>query len=264
MFFEIHIFKDNQNKSEIENTNKSKSKKWNLKFYLKIVPLLLSILFIIPSPTAHAIFGDLGAGWAQVPYLVKILDENHKRYQQLKLMMDHSQNSSDYLRTIHYGIENITGLMSSLPLKDQGILGNLRSFNNSIETVYQIYGKIPKSPEEVLHKLHDESIAESLVMIALSKDYSKAQEANSNSLIQQASMASPKGAARATAVSNAMILESINQLIRLQSQSLKLQSEVMAMQNKKDKSDVRSYQKVHGKIGKLFQSVPRSNKFIKF
>ncbi len=226
--------------------------------------MILIFYISIVSPPAYAIVGDLGAGWAQVPYLVKILDENHKRYQQLKRMMDQSQNSSDYLRGIHYGIENITGLMSSLPLKDQGILSDLRSFNNSIETVYQVYGKIPKSPEEAFHRLHDESIAESLMMIASSKDYSRSQEANSNSLIQQASSSSPKGAARATAVSNAMILESMSQLIRLQSQSLKLQSEMLAMRNKKEKSSVRSYQKVSQQLRSSLQKISRSDRFIKF
>ena len=44
-------------------------------------------LFLLLSNTSHAVIGDAGAGWAQVPYLYRILAENIKRHQQLRLLI---------------------------------------------------------------------------------------------------------------------------------------------------------------------------------
>lgn len=222
------------------------------------MPLLLI------SPPSYGVWGDGGAGWAQIPYLVKILAENYKRYQQLRSMMDQARHSDNYFRTIHQGLENITGLMQSLPIKDHGVLQELRDFNRSMKAVANIYGQIPKSPEEALHKLHDQTVAESLRMVNSFKDFSKSQETNSDSLRVQGQSASPKGAARATAVSNALILKSVNQLIRLQSQSLKMQSEEFALKNRNDKHSVSSYQRVNKGLGKAFKNFKREPGFIRF
>ena len=228
----------------------------------KVLVLLLS--FSLTSLPAYGFWGDGGAGWAQIPYLAKVLAENYKRYKQLKIMLEQAKRSDNYFRTVHQGLESITGLLDGLPISDQGVLKDLQDFNGSLKTISQLYGKIPRSPEAALHRLHDQTAAESLKMVNSFKDYSKAQEDNSQTLKIQSQSASPKGAARATAVSNAMILESINQLIRLQSQSLKMQSEQLAMLNRQDKNRIASYQEVDKGIGNAFKNFKRQDKFIKF
>ncbi len=227
----------------------------------KILAILLSIL--ITSTPAFS-FSDGGAGWAQIPYLAKVLSENYKRYTQLKIMLEQAKQSDNYFRTIHQGLENITGMLDGLPVSDQGVLADLDDFNKSLKAIVHFYGRIPKSPESALHSLHDETAAESLRMVNSFKDYSESQEKNSKLLKTQSKTASPKGAARAAAVSNAMILESVNQLIRLQSQSLKMQSEQLAMLNKQDKRKIVAYQKVDKGIGNAFKNFKRQDKFIKF
>ena len=229
--------------------------------------MVLTLCFHSPMlslPQAHGLIGDMGGSWAQMSYLVQILEENQKRYQQLQLIMKQSKMSDNYLRTVHHGMESITGILRGLPVRDQGILSDLRSFNQSVKAVHRIYGLAPKSKEESLHRLHDQTIAESLRMVNAFKEYSKSQEANANSLKQQSQVASPKGAAKSTALSNALILESLNQLIRLQSQSLKMQSELLALQNKKHKASVTSYQKVNQNFSRAFKNLKQDNRFIRF
>ena len=228
----------------------------------KILALLLSLLIV--SAPAYGFWGDGGAGWAQIPYLAKVLAENYKRYKQLKIMLKQAKQSDNYFRTVHQGLENITGLMDSLPIRDRGVLKELRSFSGSLKTITKIYGRVPRSPEAALHSLHDQTAAESLQMVNSFKSYSKAQESNSRSLKIQSQSASPKGAARATAVSNAMILESVNQLIRLQSQSLKMQSEQLAMLNRQDKHKIASYQEVDKGLGNAFKNFKRQDNLVKF
>ena len=227
----------------------------------KIFSILLSLLLTSP---VYGFWGDGGAGWAQIPYLAKVLAENYKRYKQLKVMLQQAKQSDNYFRTVHQGLESVTGLMDSLPISDQGVLRDLKSFDDSLQRIAKIYGRVPRSPEAALHSLHDQTAAESLQMVNSFKDYSKAQEDNSKTLKLQSQAASPKGAARATAVSNAMILESINQLIRLQSQSLKMQSEQLAMLNRQDKHNIAAYQEVDKGLGNAFKNFKQQDKLVQF
>ena len=228
----------------------------------KIFTVMLSLLIV--SVPAHGFLGDGGSGWAQIPYLAKVLAENLKRYKQLKTMLERAKKSDNYFRAIHEGLEDITGLSKSLAVSDHGVLADLEDFNKTLEIVTEVYGKIPESPEAVLHSLHDRTAAESLQMVNSFKSYSEVQEENSQTLKTQSQTASPKGAARATAVSNAMILESVNQLIRLQSQSLKLQSEQLAMLNKQDKQKVIAYQEVNKDLSNAFKSIKRQENLVRF
>jgi hypothetical protein len=67
-----------------------------------------------------------------------------------------------------------------------------------------------------------------------------------------------------TAESNGLILDSLNQLIRLQNQSLKIQSEQFALRNKNEKSSVGSFQKINQDLGRGFQTFKPSESMLKF
>jgi hypothetical protein len=54
------------------------------------------------------------------------------------------------------------GVMQVLPIKDDQILSQLQQFQDALKKVEEIYGMTPKSSDEALHRLHDQTIAESL------------------------------------------------------------------------------------------------------
>ena len=218
----------------------------------KCAACILSLSLCLSTP-CYAIFGDGGAGWAQLPYLIKILEENIRRYQQLRSMINDARHHRQWLKNIHQGLENASSLLESLPVKDEKILSQLRTFRKSVRTIEEIYGTIPKSKEEVVHRLHDNTVAESLRMIHDFQKYAEKQESNSVVLASNSRSASPKGAARIAATTNAEILNSLSQLIRLNSQMLKLQGEQLALSNKLGKTEVSSYQKVNVTIQDGFQ-----------
>lgn len=226
-----------------------------------VVSFCSVMTFSVPS---YAIFGDGGAGWAQIPYLVKILSENYKRYQQLRGMMNDAKNHRQWLQSVHAGLENAHGLLESLPVRDERILSQLRSFDKSVRTIEDIYGAIPKSKEEVVHRLHDNTVAESLRMIHDFQKYAEKQESNSIVIAANSRAASPKGAARIAAATNAEILKSMSQLIRLNSQMLKLQGEQLAFENKRGKAQVVSYQKINNDLGSGFKQFESTRKLPKF
>lgn len=218
-----------------------------------MVGIIFSSIALTPYES-KAFWGDGGAGWANAAYLAKILTENIRRYQQLRLMIDTAKNSDQYIRLINQGIENSIGLINSLPVKDERILDELKSFQLAMNSVNKIYGAIPNSSESVLQLLNDQSVAESLKMVNASKEYSRLQEENAVKISIQSRQASPKGAARMNAEVSAQILHTLNQLLRVNGQMLKLQSESLALNNKDGKDSVLGHQKVkqdlkHGLTG---------------
>lgn len=169
-------------------------------------------------------------------------------------MIDQAKGQEQYLRLIHSGLENSIGLLNSLPVKDERVLAELKSFKQSYEAILDVYGKIPKSKEAALHLLHDQTVAESIRMANSFKSYSEKQEENSIKIAIQSREASPKGAARMQAEASAQILNSLSQLIRLNTQMLKLQSEQLALQNKLGKDNVAGYQRINNDLGSGFKN----------
>lgn len=215
------------------------------------------------KPVPAMAFTD-GSGWAAVGYLIKILEENYRRYIQLKQMIDSANGHYDYIRALNQGLDNSIGLLDSLPIKDEKILAEIRNFKEALDRVELLYGKIPRSPDEALHLLHDQSVAESLRMANSFKEFSETQERNSQLIAIQARDASPKGAARMQAEMSAEILRTLSQLIRLNTQMLKLQSEQTAMANKSSKDNVASFQKINQDIGNGFSKFKPDMKLVTF
>lgn len=223
---------------------------------LKFLPMLL---ILVGPRLAHA---DLFGG--DVAVLMQILSENIRRYYQLQQMIGQGREQMDYLRLINAGLDNSIGLLDSLPIKDEKVLAELRNFKEAVSRVETLYGKVPKSPDEALHFLHDQSVAESLRMANSFKDFSETQEKNSLLIAAQAREASPKGAARMQAETSAEILRTLSQLIRLNTQMLKLQSEQIAMANKNAKDEVAGFQKINQDLGNGFSRFNPDMKFITF
>ncbi len=220
---------------------------------------IIFIFSFIFTPIARA---DLFGG--DVAVLLKILAEQIKQYYQLKSMIENGKNQLNLLRNVNAGIDNSMALIKTLPIEDERVWAEVAKFEQVLNKIRDVYGEIPKSPEEALHKIHDETVAESLKMANEFKAYSSQQEKNSEVIAVQARLASPKGAARMQAATSAEILKSLSQLLRLNTQLLKLQSEDLAMSNKKSKDEVTNYQQVSGDLGRAFSSFKVDMKLPRF
>ncbi len=189
-----------------------------------------------------------------IPILLEILAQNIKHYYQFQQMISQARSTEDYLRVVNAGLDNSMGLLTSLPIKDEGILADIESFKQSLTMIENVYGGVPKSKEQLLHLLNDQTVAESIRMANSFKKFSLDQEENSVRIAIQSRQASPKGAARMQAETSAQILRSLSQLIRLNTQMLKLQSEQLAMQNKNGKNEVSSFMRVNDGLSNGFKN----------
>ena len=205
---------------------------------------IAAILFFVALP-APAFIGDGGAGWAQIPYLVRLVAENVKRYHQLREVIRQSEERRLYERMLNRGIDNAAGLLPSVPIEDEKILENLGTFKDTVSALEELYGAIRESPDAEMFRLHDETVAESIKLIGRLKNYARVQEKNAEAVFRQAQGASPKGAGRMAAVTNSQILHALSQLIRINGQMLKLQSESFASQNKRGKDSAGHFNEVN-------------------
>ncbi len=208
---------------------------------------VIGLMFFSFQKNAYAIFGADAA--LMVPWLIKILAEGVKQYEQLTSLYRTTSEYKNLLDRYHRGLDDALRLLESLPIKDQNILGSINSFREAISRIEEVYGKVPNSPESVMLKLHDDSVAESLTILQDLKSYATKQERNAAVAMAYAKDASPKGAARVTVETNAAILHTLNQLLRINGQMLKLQSEGLAFSNKGKKESVLHYHQVNQNMG---------------
>ena len=214
-----------------------------LKYWLLIALMLFSF-----QNNAYALFGADAA--IMVPYLIKIIAEAVRQYEQLKSLSETTNKYKSLLDRYHQGLDDAIRLLEGLPIKDENILGAVKGFREAIAKIEDVYGKIPVSPESKMLKLHDDTVAESVRIIDQLQDYAARQEKNADFAMSYAKDASPKGAARVSVETSAAILHSMNQLLRVNGQMLKILSENLAYANKGGKDSILHYNQVNRDLGK--------------
>ncbi len=219
----------------------------------------LAIALLAPSVPVRA---DIWGG--DVAVLVKILAENIRRYQQLQTMISQAREQRDFMHLLNSGIDNLSGLIAVMPIRYQKILEDLRTFQAAANKVQMLYGSVPLSSESALQLLHDQTVAESIKLTNDSKNYAEQQEVNAVKIIAETRGASPKGAARISAQTNAEILHTLNQLLKINGQMLKLQSEQLAVKNKEEKDSVRHFQRVRTDVKSSNKNYQANLSFPKF
>ena len=180
--------------------------------------------------------------------LAEILSENLRRHEQLKGLLEAEKNSDQYLKLINHGLENSMGLLNALPIEDAKVLSDLNNFNKAYHSILSVYGKVPRSPESKMQILHDQTVAESIRMVGNIASYTRRQEENARSISIQGRQASPKGATRMNVESNAKILDTLNQILKINGQILKIQSEQLALVNKNGKGSVEKFKRMNSEM----------------
>lgn len=195
-----------------------------------------------------------GSGWVQVSYLIKLVEESIRRYYQLQQIIQASKDAQSYMREINSGLDNSIRLMEALPIRDEKILGQLKTFQSSLAEIEKVYGAVPKSSEEPIQKMNDQAVAESLKMVTNANDYAEKQETNAAMIEARSWDMSPKGAMRMQAQVSSQILLTLNQILKMNSQLLKMQSAQMAGHTREEKQDVLRFQQFSKEVASTSKS----------
>lgn len=200
-----------------------------LKKYFLFFTMMFSVL--ITSPPAKADFwgGDL-------IYLAQILEQAIMQVQQLKSILGNGKDSLEFLQQINEGQRTALHIINTMNrVLKPGNLSNLSDVNAVIREIQDIYGKIPITAEAKLQSTHDVTVAESIQLHNDAFKYADEVDPEAERIKNYAQVASPQGAAKASLEAQGAIIHVLNQVLRTNAAILKIQSENLAMQNRKSK-----------------------------
>ena len=197
----------------------------------RIVQLLIVLTLLTPAAPARADFwgGDL-------VYLAQILQQAIIQVEQLKRIFGTSKESYEFLQQINEGQRQALRILNTMnrSLKP-GNLSDLRDIADVIREVQDIYGKIPMTAEAKAQSTHDLTVAESIQLHNDAFKYADTVDPEAQRIINYAQIASPQGAAKTSLEAQGAMIHVLNQVLRTNAAILKVQSETLAMQNRKSK-----------------------------
>lgn len=178
---------------------------------------------------------DLFGG--DVAVLTQILVQAIQQLARLREIVGTAQNQLDLLRDINRGINDSMQLLKKVhPNLDPGLYGDWASVQDAIAKLEQLYGKTPESPEARIQRDTDQGIAESVAFNNQFYKYTQELDDIGERIQQQSHAVSPGGAAKLTAQALGLIIQVLNQNLRAQATTLKMQAQEAALRNRKEKA----------------------------
>ena len=215
---------------------------------------LWMILFIsIATPgTARADFwgGD-------IPLLIQIVSNTTAQLTQLKQILGNGQETLNLIRDINNGVREAMRITRTMNNSMQsGVLGQFQSPDEALRAIQQIYGAIPKSSESQLQALNDRSVAEAVTLHNQAFQFADAVDPEAERIKDYARDVSPTGAGKLTAQSLGVLIHVSNQILRTNAAMLKLLSQNLALQNRKEKINSQQFQMQYEGLSSAFRSTP--------
>lgn len=206
-----------------------------------------TIIFVLlfSSIPARADFwgGDL-------PLLANILAQAIKQVAQLQAILGNGKDSLNFMRDINQGIRDAMRLQATLNRTLKSGNWNLADVNEILHQMEELYGKIPLTAEAKMQSTHDMTVAESIHLHNEAFRYAGEVDPEAERMKQYAEHASPQGAAKASLQAQGVTIHVLNQLLRTNAALLKVQSEQLAMQNRKSKLQSEQFRQQYEELGR--------------
>ena len=120
-----------------------------------------------------------------------------------------------------------------------------------------IYGATPKGMDQDLMASQDQSVAEVISMNRNIYDYADQVDQERERILVHAQVVSPQGAAKLQNQSLAVLIGVMTQLLRTQSQMLKIMGQNMALENRKEKMTSSQFIENYQGLSNGFKSLPK-------
>ncbi len=218
-----------------------------------IATVLTCCLVLKPTPARADLFGG------DIVVLTQILIQSIETVLQLKAMLENGQDTLSLLRDVNSGIASGLQLIHIIdPHFNPGVYGDLRDPNSVLRAVQDIYGKVPKDGgDHDLMESQDQSVAEVISMNRNLYDYADQVDREKERILFHADQVSPQGAGKLQNQALAVLIGVTTQLLRTQSQLLKLTAQNMAMQNRREKISTESFHQNYEGISIGIESLPK-------
>jgi hypothetical protein len=202
-----------------------------MKLQVMICILLISL---VPAFSKASIFGE------ETIVLTQILAETIQELIQIKALLSSNQDSLGIMQEMSRGINDSLALYKSLsPNSQAGIYSDWKNAQSVIQNLQSIYGLVSLSPEAKVQHDTDQQVAEAVTLNNSIYEYTNQIDQIGEDIKNASNDASPGRAEKLTAQSLGVMLHVLDQQLRTQATSLKLQAQGLAIQNKKDKDATR-------------------------
>lgn len=213
--------------------------------------LALCLLF---SPLAHA---DIFGGDDVI--LAQILVQAIQTVMQLKQVIETGSDTLDLLRDINSGIKSgLSGIQILNPHFSPGVYGDLNTADSVLKAVQDVYGQVPDGADQDLIRSQDQSVAETISMNRNIYDFADQADRERDRILFHAEMVSPQGAGKLQNQAIAVLIGVSTQILRTQSQMLKLMAENMAMSNRKEKFQSQQMHENYDNLSNAFRDLPQT------
>ena len=220
----------------------------------RIFTILVSALLLLsPKPAKADLFGG------DVLVLTQILAQAIQTVITLKSVLENGKDSLDLLRDINAGVRSGLDLIRIVnPNFNPGVYGNLNDADSVLRALQDVYGTIPQGMDEDLMKSQDQSVAEVISMNRNLYDYADQVDREKEKILFHAQVVSPQGAGKLQNQALGVLIGVTTQLLRTQSQMLKIMAQNMAYDNRKEKLATQNFQENYQGLSRGFDGLPKN------
>jgi hypothetical protein len=222
----------------------------------KLTAISLSIILILGPRSAKA---DLFGG--DVVVLTQILAQAIQTVITLKSMLENGKDTLDLMRDINAGVRSGLDLIRIInPNFNPGVYGDLKDVDAVLRALQSVYGAIPQGMDEDLMRSQDQSVAEVIAMNRNLYDYADQVDREREKILFHAQVVSPQGAGKLQNQALGVLIGVMTQLLRTQSQMLKIMGQNMAYDNRKEKLSTQNFQENYQGLSRGFGDLPKETK----
>lgn len=220
------------------------------------IQIFLSLILLLPANPAHA---DLFGG--DVAVLTQILVQSIQTVIQLKSILDNGKDALNLARDLNAGIRSGLDLIRIInPKFNPGVYGDLRDTQNVLRAIEAIYGATPEGADQDLIRSQDMSVAEVISMNRNLYDYADQVDRERERILYHSQVVSPQGSAKLQNQSLAVLIGVMTQLLRTQSQMLKIMAQNTALETRKEKLLTQEFRQNYQGLSEGFKTLPSNLK----
>ncbi len=213
------------------------------------------LAFALPQSARADIFGGDDV------ILAQILVQAIQTVMQLKSILETGSDTLNLLRDVNSGVRSGLNLIQIInPHFSPGVFGNLRDADSVLRAVEDIYGRPPDGADQDLIRSQDQSVAETISMNRNLYDFADQIDRERDRILFHADVVSPQGAGKLQSQALAVLIGVSTQILRTQSQLLKLMAENMAMTNRKEKLESQQMRENYEGLSNAFKELPAGSK----
>jgi hypothetical protein len=172
--------------------------------------------------------------------LSQILANAVQQLYQLYSIVRATQDTLNLMKSINEGVNDSLHLMQTVSGNDVAALaGEFASAQDAVQFLENHYGSVVNSKVSGVQLKLDQIVSQAFSQNRRNFDFARKIDQVGRSIDSQSHQVSPSGAQKLTAQGVGVMLQVMDETLRTQSSTLKLQAEQVALQNFKDKEEVK-------------------------